>query len=79
MDRESKEPADTIRAELARRRKPVGWLSAATGISAQTLYRRLANPSDLTVAELGAIATALEVDPAALFATWAATQVGDAA
>lgn len=79
MDRESKEPADTIRAELARRRRSVGWLSAATGISAQTLYRRLANPDDLTVAELGVIATALEVDPEALFGAWASSQVGDAA
>lgn len=68
MNREIKEPAGTIRAELARRRRTVGWLSAATGISKQTLHRRLASPDDLTLAELGAIATALEVDPGVLFA-----------
>lgn len=72
MDREIKEPAATIRAELARRRETVGRLSAATGISLKTLHRRLASPDDFTVAELGAIATALEIDPALLLAAWSA-------
>lgn len=68
-----REPAATIRAELARRRMTVGRLSAATGISTKTLHRRLASPDDFTVSELGVIATALEVDPATLMSAWAAT------
>lgn len=67
MDREIKEPAATIRAELARRRRTVGWLSAATGISAPTLHRRLANPGKFDISELAAIATAMELDPEHLF------------
>lgn len=64
------EPADTIRAELARRRKSVGWLAAATGLSTQTLHRRLAAPEKFDLSELGAIATAMDLNPEVLFTAW---------
>lgn len=79
MDREKiQEPAATIRAELARRRRTVGWLSAATGISLNTLHRRLANPERFDLSELGAIATAMEIDPDVLFNAWSGTWGGAA-
>lgn len=54
------EPADTIRAELARRRMTVGRLAAATGISLNTLQRRLSG-GDFRLSELHAIATVLGI------------------
>lgn len=61
MDIRDKEPAPTIRAELARRRMSVGRLSAATGIPSSTLQRRLAKPEDFRLPELAAIATVLDI------------------
>lgn len=64
------EPAATIRAELARRRRTVGWLSAATGLPSMTLQRRLATPEKFTLPELAAIATALDIDESTLLSGW---------
>lgn len=75
MDEIRKEPADTIRAELRRRRKSVGWLAAATGLSVQTLHRRLASPEKFDLSELGAIATAMDIDPELLFTAWVEAEV----
>lgn len=75
MDEIRREPADTIRAELRRRRKSVGWLAAATGISVNTLHRRLATPEKFDLAELGAIATAMDVNPELLFTAWVDAEV----
>jgi len=66
-----KEPAATIRAELARRGLPVGWLTEATGMSTQTISRRLAKPEDFNLAELAAISAALSIPPERLLQAWA--------
>ena len=70
-NRRQMQPTDTIRAELAIRRKSVGWLAATTGIKRKTLDRRLANPDEFRLPELAAIAIAIEADPAELYRAWA--------
>jgi len=72
MSTQRKEPAATIRVELARRDLSVGWLAEATDMSPQTIGRRLAKPEDFDLAELAAISAALGIPPRQLIEEWAA-------
>lgn len=53
--------ANEVRAELARQHLSVGALSAACGIPAGRLYRRLSGDQSFTVSELVAVAESLQV------------------
>lgn len=72
MTNTEKEPAPSIRAELARRRLTVGRLVAATEMSQPRMQRRLSDPDSFQLGEIARIATALSVTPADLLATWLA-------
>ena len=52
------------------------WLSEVTGISIQTIQRRLASPERFELTELAAIATALDIPAGDLTSAWATTEQG---
>lgn len=57
-----KEPAATVAAVLAQRRRSWSWLAEATGLDYKKLLRRKSNPEEFRVGELGLIAAALDLD-----------------
>lgn len=55
-----------IYGALGRERKSIASLAQTIGLSETTLRRRLAHPNHLTVGEILAICTALEIRPGAI-------------
>jgi len=70
MNTPEREPAPTIRAEVARRRSSVGRLAAATEMTPPKFQRRLSDPDTFRLGEIARIATALDMEPATLLAGW---------
>lgn len=60
------EAANLIAAALGRAERTKSWLSERTGIPRTTLTRKLTGKTDITIADIYAIAMALDVEPAAL-------------
>lgn len=61
-------PTAALKSALINEGRSLTWLSETTGIAYKTLRRRMADPTQLTVRELGQIAAALHTEPHDFFA-----------